>query len=157
MPQEFEIEKNLRRARLTRLHFFIKLDNSWYFEQLVRIDNLNSLWWAYPNQEGLKMERFVNPLEHPDDTLCEMFGPLGEKPAASLVAIDERSNVTTFGLFHEPQARNEAGWDDEKESKMREIIHAFLRRFTPRVKGYTGVKLIWYRAGNMLSQEEIPV
>jgi len=105
------------------------------------------------------MERFVPPLEHPDDTLCEMFGPLGEKPAAILIAIDEQFKLKDkeFGLFHEPQARNEVGWDDEKESKMREIIYAFLRRFRPRVMGYTGVKLIWYRAGNIVSEEEIPV
>jgi len=33
MPQDFEIEKKLRRERLTRLHFLIKFDNSWYFDQ----------------------------------------------------------------------------------------------------------------------------
>ena len=29
MPQDFEKEKKLRRVHLTRLHFLIKLDNSW--------------------------------------------------------------------------------------------------------------------------------
>lgn len=105
------------------------------------------------------MEQFVNPLAHPDDTLSETFGPLSEKPVASLIAIDERFNspAKIIYSFLEPQARNEADWDDEKEAEMREIIYAFLRRFRPRVMGYTGVKLIWYRAGNMVSQEEIPV
>lgn len=97
-------------------------------------------------------------LEHPDDTLCKMFGPLSEKLAASLIAIDElfKSSDTTFGLFREPQARNEADWDNEKESKMREIIYEFLRRATPSPLGYKRVKLIWYREGNIESEEELP-
>ena len=98
-------------------------------------------------------------LEHPDDTLCQMFGPLGEKLAANLIAIDELFNGpdTIIYPFREPQARNEADWDDEKESKMIEIIYTFLRRMPPSLMGYTRVKLIWYRAGNIVSEEEIPV
>lgn len=98
-------------------------------------------------------------LEYPDDTLCQMFGPLGEKLAAILIAIDELFNAPakTIYSFLEPQARNEADWDDEKESIMREIIYTFLRRMPPSLMGYTRVKLIWYRAGNIVSEEEIPV
>ncbi len=96
-------------------------------------------------------------LEHPDDTLCQIFGPLGEKLAAILIAIDDKSIPAPIYSFYEPQARNEADWDNEKEFKMREIIYTFIRRMPPSLMGYTKVKLIWYRAGNIVSEEEIPV
>jgi hypothetical protein len=47
MPQEFEIEKKPRKARLMRLHFFTKLDNSCYFFQDSEIDKKSRGYMKY--------------------------------------------------------------------------------------------------------------